>query len=85
MLFRSIMISYQVGWTDKHVLTESTLFNLLRYQSKDVKQFNHYFDQYFPHSRGDIGENFETAKVMIETFEELNKCVITSANSFSGF
>jgi hypothetical protein len=52
----------------KHKLTESALFYLLRCQSEDIKQFNHYFDQYFSHSGGDLGEDIETAKVMFETF-----------------
>jgi hypothetical protein len=67
-----------------HELTESTLIYLLHRQSKDSKQFNHYFDQYLSHSGGDLGEDFETAKVMFETFKELDKGVITRANSFSG-
>jgi hypothetical protein len=65
-------------------LTESALFYLLRRQSKDFEQFNHYFDRYFSHSRGDLGEDSETAKVMLETFKKLDKCVITGANSLSG-
>jgi hypothetical protein len=72
---------YQQG---KHELTESALFYLLRRQSKDFKQLNHYFDQYFSHSRGDIGEDFETTKVMFETLKKLDKCVVTGANSLSG-
>jgi hypothetical protein len=65
-------------------LTEPALFYLLRRQCKDTKQFNHYFDQDFTHGGGDLGENLETAKVMFETFEKLDKCVITVANSLSG-
>jgi hypothetical protein len=57
---------------------------LLRRQSKDFKQFNHYFDQYFSHGGGDFGEDFKAAKVMFETFEKLDKCIITGANSLSG-
>jgi hypothetical protein len=57
---------------------------LLRRQSKDFKQFDHYFDQYFSHGRRDLGEDFKTAKVMFETLKKLNKCIITGANSFSG-
>jgi hypothetical protein len=68
----------------RHKLTESTLIYLLRRQSKDSKQFNHYFDQYFSHSRGDLGEDFETTKVMLETFKKLDERVITGANSLSG-
>jgi hypothetical protein len=68
----------------KHKLTESALFYLLCRQSEDIKQFNHYFDQYFSHGRGDLGEDFETAKVMFKTFKKVDKCIITCANSLSG-
>ena len=71
-------------YISKDKLTESALFYLLRRQSKDFKQLNHYFDQYFSHSGGDTGEDFETAKVMFETFKKLNQCIITGANSLSG-
>ena len=70
--------------TRKDELTESALFYLLRRQSKDVKQLNHYFDQYFSHSIGDLGEDIEAAKVMFETFKKLDECVITGANALSG-
>jgi hypothetical protein len=73
-----------VIWTNKHELSESALLYLLRRQGKDFKQLNHYFDQYFSHRRGDLGEDFETAKVMFETFKKLDECIITSANSLSG-
>jgi len=65
-------------------LTESALSYLLRCQSKDFKQFSHYFDRYFSHSGGNLGEDIETAEVMFKTFEELDKCVIASANSLGG-
>jgi hypothetical protein len=68
----------------KHELTKSTLFYLLCRQSKDSKQFNHYFDRYFSHGRGDLSEDFETTKVVFETFKKINKCLITGANSLSG-
>jgi hypothetical protein len=67
----------------KHKLTESALFYLLCRQSEDIKQFNHYFDQYFSDSRGDLCEDFETAKVMFKTFKKVDKCVITGTNSLS--
>ena len=67
-----------------HKLTESALFYLLRRQSKHFKQLNHYFDQYFSHGTGDLGEDFEATKVMFETFKKLDECVITGANSLSG-
>jgi hypothetical protein len=69
---------------DKRELTESALTYLLRRQSKDSKQFNHYFYQYFSHSRGDLGEDFETTKVMFKTFKKLDERIITGANSLSG-
>ena len=78
------MLSCRVGWISKHKLTKPALFYLLRGQSEDIKQFNHYFDQYFPHSRRDVGEDFEAAEVMFKTFKQLNECVITGANSLSG-
>ena len=67
-----------------HKLTESALFYLLCRQSKDFEQLNHYFDQYFSHSTGDLGEDFEATKVMFETFKKLDECVITGANALSG-
>ena len=78
-----VVLSY-VRCVHKHKLTESALFYLLHRQSKDFKQFDHYFDQYFSHRRGDLGEDFETTKVMFKTFKKLNKCVITGANPLSG-
>jgi hypothetical protein len=68
----------------KHELTKSALTYLLCCQSKDFKKFNHYFDQYFAQCGGHNGENFETTKVMFETFEKLDKSVITGGNSFGG-
>ena len=67
----------------KQKLTESVLFYLLRRQGKNLEQFNHYFDQYFSHGRVELGEDFETAKVMFETFEKIRQCIITSADSRS--
>jgi hypothetical protein len=57
---------------------------LLRRQSKDFQQFNHYVHQYFSHGGGDFGKSFKAANVMFETFEELDKCIITGANSLGG-
>lgn len=65
-------------------LTKSPLFYLLRCKSKDCKQLDHYLDQYPAHSVRDVSENFETAKVVFETLEEVDECVITGANSLSG-
>ena len=65
-------------------LTESALFYLLCRQSKDFEQLNHYFDQYFSYSIGDLGEDFEAAKVMFETSKKVDECVITGANTLSG-
>ena len=66
----------------KHELTESALVHLLCCQSKDFKEFNHCFDQYFAQCGRHNGENFETTKVMFEIFEKLDKGVITGGNSF---
>src|SRR5229473_4333109 len=68
----------------KQKLTESPLIYLLRCQSKDFEQFNNYFDRYFSHSGGDLGEDFKTTEVVFKTFEKLNKRIITSANSLGG-
>jgi hypothetical protein len=73
----------EVRCISKDELTESALFYLLRRQGKDFKQLNHYFDQYFSYSRGDLGEDFEAAKVMFKTFKKLDECVITGANALS--
>ena len=66
----------------KHELTEMALSYLLRCQSKDSKKLNHYFDQYFDQCGGHNSENFETTKVMSETFEKLDKSFMTGGNSF---
>lgn len=64
----------------KRELTKSSLFYLSRRQGKHPKQFNHCLDQYFSQSKGDLGENLETAKVTFEMFKELDKRIIIVAN-----
>ena len=66
---------------NKHGLTESSLVYLSCRQGKHAEQFNHYLDQYFSQSRGDHGENLETAKVTFEMLEELDKSIIIVADS----
>ena len=65
----------------KQKLTESALLYLLHCEGKDFEQFNNYFHRYFSHCGGDLGEDFDTTKVVFKTFEKLDKRVITGANS----
>jgi hypothetical protein len=74
----------EVGCISKDKLTKSALFYLLRRQSKDFKQYNHYFNQYFPHSEGNLSEDFKTAKEMFKTLKKFDKCIVTVANSLGG-
>jgi len=66
----------------KDTPTESALPNLLRCQGKDPEQLHHYFDQYLTHSGGNLSENFETMKIMFETIEEFDQCVVACADTF---
>ena len=69
---------------NKRGLTEPSLVYLPCRQGKHPEQFNHYLDQYFSQSGGDISENLETAKVTFEMFKELGKRIIIVANSLRG-
>src|SRR6266849_6576402 len=69
--------------TSKHGLTQSSLFYLSCRQGKHPKQFHHYLDQNFSQSRGDPGEDLETAKVTFKMSKELDKRIKIVANFLS--
>src|SRR6266849_8390823 len=66
--------------TSKHGLTQSSLFYLSCRQGKHPKQFHHYLDQNFSQSKGDPGEDLETAKVTFEMSKELDNRIIIVAD-----
>jgi hypothetical protein len=56
---------------------------LLGRQSKDSKQFNHYFDRKLSDGGGNLSGDFEIAKDMINVFKKFDERIMTGANSLS--
>ena len=64
------------------VLTEPTLLNLFRGQSKYRKQFNDYFDDDIRHyrSRRDRRIDLQTLQEVPQALEEVEQCIVTRRN-----
>ena len=64
------------------VLTEPTLLDLFRSQSKYRKQFNHYFDDDIRHyrSRRDRRIDLQTLQEIPQALEEVEQCIVTRRN-----
>jgi hypothetical protein len=67
-------------------LTEPSLFNLFRCQSKHRKQLHHDFDDYFRQDGSGRNRriNLETLEEVPQTLEQFDKSIITGCNSTSG-
>ena len=67
------------------VLTEPTLLDLFRSQSKYRKQFNHYFDDDIRHyrSRRDRRIDLQTLQEIPQALKEVEQCIVTRRNPSS--
>ena len=68
------------------VLTEPTLFNLLRGQGKNRKQFNHYFDDDIRHYRSgrDHRVDLQTLQEVPQALEKVKQRIVTRRNPTGG-
>jgi hypothetical protein len=67
-------------------LTETSLFNLFRRQSKHRKQLDHYLDNYLRQYRSGRNRriNLQTLEEVPQTLEQLEKSIITGCDPTSG-